>query len=81
MEAMLDWLERYRGLPSSYDWSRTHANRRGGAALTRLDSGEWPSASVVSRAGGGWQEACDAATTEARKRSSRAMPSRLPVAS
>src|SRR5437764_12518125 len=30
--AMLDWLDRYRRLPSSYDWSRTHAKRRGGAA-------------------------------------------------
>src|SRR6516165_10436930 len=41
--AMLDWLDRYRRLPSSYDWSRTHAQRRGGAALKRLDVGEWPS--------------------------------------
>ena len=33
------------GLPSSYDWSRTHARRRGGEALRRLNHGCWPSAS------------------------------------
>src|SRR6516162_6908467 len=26
--AMLEWRERYGRLPSSYDWSRTHARRR-----------------------------------------------------
>jgi hypothetical protein len=36
LAAMLDWLNRFGGLPSSYDWSRTHANRRGGAAVKRL---------------------------------------------
>ena len=39
-EAMLDWQERYGALPSSYDWSRTHARRRGGEALARLDAGD-----------------------------------------
>jgi hypothetical protein len=33
MAAMHDWRERYGQLPSSYDWSRTHARRRGGEAL------------------------------------------------
>ena len=37
-----------RPLPSSYDWSRTHARRRGDQALRRLAGGHWPSASVVS---------------------------------
>ena len=32
IEAMLEWRRRYRRLPSSYDWSRTHARRRGGGA-------------------------------------------------
>ena len=36
-EAMRAWRARYGRLPSSYDWSRTHARRRGGEALT--DSG------------------------------------------
>src|SRR5205823_13332802 len=27
--AMLAWCEHYGRLPSSYDWSRTHARRRG----------------------------------------------------
>src|SRR5436190_6383350 len=36
ISAMLEWRERYGRLPSSYDWSRTHAKRRGGAALERL---------------------------------------------
>lgn len=35
-------------LPSSYDWSRTHARPRGGEALERLARLEWPAASVVS---------------------------------
>jgi len=57
VEAMLDWLDRYRRLPSSYDWSRTHARRRGGQALARLRAGEWPSASLVTDLFGSWQAA------------------------
>src|ERR1035441_9190286 len=45
LEAMRDWRVRYERLPSSYDWSRTHARRRGGNALKRLREGDWPSAS------------------------------------
>ena len=30
LAAMGEWLDRYGRLPSSYDWSRTHARRRGG---------------------------------------------------
>ena len=48
--AMLEWRDRYGGLPSSYDWSRTHARRRGGEALERLVAGEWPAASMVTAA-------------------------------
>ncbi|HET6865566.1 MAG TPA: sigma-70 region 4 domain-containing protein, partial [Solirubrobacteraceae bacterium] len=44
IEAMLDWRRRYGRLPSSYDWSRTHARRRGGEALERLARGDWPAA-------------------------------------
>ena len=39
---------RYGRLPSSYDWSRTHARRRGGEALERVRDGDWPAASVVT---------------------------------
>ena len=46
--AMLEWRERYGRLPSSYDWSRTHARRCGEQALRRLEEGHWPAASVVS---------------------------------
>ena len=45
---MLAWELRYGRPPSSYDWSRTHARRRGGEALRRLNHGRWPSASVVT---------------------------------
>ena len=62
--AMREWCERYGRLPSSYDWSRTHANRRGGQALERLRSGDWPAASVVSSMFGTW-EAARAATQPA----------------
>jgi hypothetical protein len=68
LDAMGEWCDRYGRLPSSYDWSRTHADRRGGSALKRLSSGAWPSASVVSHVFGSWQEAREAARTEARKR-------------
>jgi len=51
---MLDWSARYARLPTSYDWSRTHARRRGGEAVERLRSGDWPAASVVTRLFGTW---------------------------
>ena len=53
LDAMRAWRERYGRLPSSYDWSRTHARRRGGEALERLTDGDWPSASVVTDVFGG----------------------------
>jgi AcrR family transcriptional regulator len=57
LEAMLAWELRYGRLPSSYDWSRTHARRRGGEALKRLREGDWPSASVVTSVLGSWAAA------------------------
>ena len=60
LAAMRKWRDRYGRLPSSYDWSRTHARRRGGQALERLRSGDWPAASVVTRLFGTWAVACDA---------------------
>jgi AraC-like DNA-binding protein len=59
--AMREWRDRYGRLPSSYDWSSTHARRRGGQALERLRSGDWPAASVVTSLFGTWAAACDAA--------------------
>jgi transposase len=56
-EAMRAWQVRYGRLPSSYDWSRTHARRRGGRALERLEDGEWPPASVVGDVYGSWDAA------------------------
>ncbi len=46
-EAMRVWRARYGAAPSSYDWSRTHARRRGAEALKRLQAGEWPAPSTV----------------------------------
>ena len=57
LDAMRDWRARYGRLPSSYDWSRTHARRRGGEALERLREGDWPSASVVTSVLGSWAAA------------------------
>jgi hypothetical protein len=57
VDAMLDWLRRYGRLPSSYDWSRTYARRRGGEALRRLNEGSWPSASVVTSVYESWSVA------------------------
>ena len=61
VDAMLEWRRRYGRLPSSYDWSRTRARRRGGEALKRLAEGDWPAASVVSRVFGAWAVASAAA--------------------
>ena len=57
LEAMREWRLRHGRLPSSYDWSRTHARRRGGEALKRLREGDWPSASVVTSVLGSWAAA------------------------
>ncbi len=57
LEAMREWRERYDRLPTSYDWSRTHARRRGGEALERLDVADWPAASVVTSLFGTWAAA------------------------
>jgi AcrR family transcriptional regulator len=59
--AMWEWRQRYGRLPSSYDWSRTHATRRGGEAVERLSDGDWPSPSVVTRVYGSWEAARAAA--------------------
>jgi AraC-like DNA-binding protein len=61
IDAMCEWRARYGRLPSSYDWSRTHARRRGGEALARLGEGDWPSASVVTALYGSWEVARAAA--------------------
>jgi AraC-like DNA-binding protein len=61
LAAMREWRARYGRLPSSYDWSRTHAHRRGGESLERLSAGDWPSASVVTGVCGSWKAARAAA--------------------
>ena len=48
LAAMCACRSSYGRLPSSYDWSRAHARRRGGHALDRLAEGDWPAASVVT---------------------------------
>ncbi|MGZ6638270.1 MAG: hypothetical protein ACXVHQ_38550, partial [Solirubrobacteraceae bacterium] len=47
-EAMRAWHARYGRPPASYDWSVSHASRRGPDALGRLRDAEWPPASTVS---------------------------------
>jgi hypothetical protein len=64
LAAMRAWRERFGRLPSSYDWSRTHARRRGDEALDRLLVGEWPPSSVVSGTFGTWRAARVAAARE-----------------
>ena len=51
------WAELYGRAPSSYDWSRTHARRRGAQAMRRLERGEWPSSATVSALYGTWTAA------------------------
>ena len=43
-DAMHEWRQRYGRPPSSTDWSRTHARRRGGEALERFLARDWPAA-------------------------------------
>jgi hypothetical protein len=64
LDAMRVWRAQYGRLPSSYDWSCTHARRRGGEALERLREGDWPSPSVVTDVYGTWT-AARAAVAEA----------------
>jgi AraC-like DNA-binding protein len=66
VEAMRVWRELHGRLPSSYDWSRTHARRRGGEPLERLSTGDWPSAGVVTAVYGSWKAARAAAATADR---------------
>ena len=53
-EAMRAWHARYGSPPSSYDWSWTHASRRGPEPLARLQDTPWPAASTVSEVYGSW---------------------------
>ena len=71
---MLEWRERFGRLPSSYDWSRTHAQRRGKQALQRLAAGHWPAASVVSAVFGSWALARDAAAETGRPKNACGAP-------
>ena len=56
---MRAWRARYGAAPSSYEWSRTHARRRGGEALKRVQTGEWPAPSTVIDLYGSWAAAVD----------------------
>jgi hypothetical protein len=56
-DALHRWAERYGRAPSSYDWSRTHARRRGDQALRRLAGGDWPAPATVSKLYGTWARA------------------------
>ena len=53
-DAMHEWRERYGRPPSSTDWSRTHAGRRGGEALERFEAGDWPAPSTLVDMYGSW---------------------------
>ena len=61
---MRDWRQRYGRPPSSTDWSRTHAVRRGGEALKRLRDGDWPPPSTVIDMYGTWAAALADALSE-----------------
>jgi hypothetical protein len=56
-DAMRVWQARYGSPPSSTDWSRTHARRRGGDALAPLRDGDWPAPSTVVDLFGTWAAA------------------------
>ncbi|MGO9497794.1 MAG: hypothetical protein ACLQA5_13970 [Solirubrobacteraceae bacterium] len=56
-DAMHEWRQRYGRPPSSTDWSRTHARRRGGEALKRFQARDWPAPSTVIDIYGSWPTA------------------------
>jgi len=56
-DAMHAWREAFGRAPSSTDWSRRHARRRGGEALRRLQDGDWPAPSTVIDLYGTWADA------------------------
>jgi hypothetical protein len=49
LERILEWQALYGAWPNGYDWTRTHAVRRGGEHLTRWSTGHWPDAQTVRR--------------------------------
>src|SRR4051812_43792833 len=65
---MRAWAEQYGREPSSYDWSRTHARRRGGQALERLEQGESPAAATVSGLYSSWAARADGRPLRLRMR-------------
>ena len=66
---MRAWQQLHARQPSSYDWSRTHAHRRSGQALKRLQDGDWPAPSTVTDLYGAWAAAhADAFTNRVRGR-------------
>jgi AcrR family transcriptional regulator len=82
LAAMREWRDRHGRLPSSYDWSTTHARRRGGVALERLAQGDWPAASVVARLFGSWVAARAAASgDDVRPPAIRSPATSLPLGS
>ena len=78
LDAVLEWRRRYGQPPSSDDWSRTHARRRGGEPLERLSAGNWPSASAVTGVYGSWTAARAAAADEIIQAGDEDRPSREP---
>jgi hypothetical protein len=56
-DAMRAWQQPYGRPPSSTDWSRTHARRRGGEALKRFRAQDWPAPSTVIDIHGSWPAA------------------------
>ena len=56
-DALRRWAERYGHVPSSYDWSRTHARHRGEQALRRLDLDDRPAPATVAKLYGRWSRA------------------------
>ena len=56
-DAMRAWQQLYGSPPSSTDWSRAHARRRGGEALKRFRAQDWPAPSTVIDMYGSWSAA------------------------
>ena len=67
-EAIRRWAQLYGAPPTSYDWSRTHARRRGAQAMRRLERGDWPAPATVSALFGSWAAASSSSARSGAKR-------------
>jgi len=69
IDAYCAWWARFSVEPTSTEWNRTHAARRGDDAIQRFVSGRWPTSTVIVRLFGSWARFAVAARSRAASKS------------